>query len=127
MSQSSVKTIRTGCTKWSKYKERSFSSTYHSFLNFFFQSLITSYKELIGCTTTKISIFILSVSTGVLFKGAFPLSILKNTYFARIPASVCNILSNQKIVKNQQIRINLRKNYIIKLLYQIYLLLEKMK
>ena len=92
MSEPRVKTI--GSTKWSTYKERSFPSTYFSFLNFFQR---TSYKKLIDVPTTRMSIFILLISTGLLFEGAFPRGIFKKIYFARIIACIQQLIQLIKL------------------------------
>ena len=71
LSEVNVMTNGTGRTKRTYHKDRSFAS--NCFILKFCFSLRTSYKELIWSANYLKSIFILFVSTGVLFEGPFSL------------------------------------------------------
>ena len=96
LSEANFKTNRMGSTKWTYYhKEWSFAS--NSFILFFFLekfcfSLRTSYKELVRCTNSQISIFILLVSPGVLLGGVFSLWVTLNTKVKGILVITCVLL-----------------------------------
>ena len=77
LSAANFNTNRMGSSKQTYHKNEVLPLTTSLFLKILFQYIRTSYKELIWCTNTQMSMFILYVRAGVLFKGAFsPLSIL---------------------------------------------------
>ena len=78
IAEANVKTNRMVSTKWTFQKEWSFAS--HYFFSKPCFSLRTSYKELIWFTNDPMPIFVLFVSAGVSFDGAFTLWVsLKKT------------------------------------------------
>ena len=84
MSEANVKTNRMVSTKWTYHKERSFASSYFFFFFKFCLSLGARSKELIrswyDVPTTQMFIFILFVSAGVWFEGAFSLWVSLSKY-----------------------------------------------
>ena len=69
-------------SKWTCHKEHSFASIYFIFLKIWFQEPVI--KCWFEVSTTPMSMFILSESTGVLFEGAFSHASILKTYAATI-------------------------------------------
>ena len=75
ISEANVKTKMVS-TKWICHKERSFVSTYFTFLKFLFQFKYPLVKSWFDVQVTQMSMFVLFVSAGVLFGGDFSLWVL---------------------------------------------------
>ena len=82
ISEANVQTNRMMSTKWTYHKERNFTSNYFIFLKILLQFKNLLQKSWFDIPTTQMLIFVLSVSAGVLFDGAFSLWVsLKVVHF----------------------------------------------
>ena len=106
ISEANVKTNWIVSTKWTYHKERSISVTTLFSKNFCF-SLRTTYKERFDIPTTQMPIYLLFVSTGVLFDSAFSLRVsLRETH---------NLFKTIMEVRNIRKAVTLKKNFSPKL------------
>ena len=79
--EANVKTNRTGSTKLTHHKERSFASNYFIFTKSFF-SVKISYKELIWCTNySGVYIHISRKLWSFIWECSFHMNILKTTWY----------------------------------------------
>ena len=68
LSEANVKTNRMVTTKWAYHRERSFASNYFIFFEILFQ-----FKNQFNVPAAQTPIFVVFLSAGVLFDGAFTL------------------------------------------------------
>ena len=91
LSEANVKTSRMGSTKWTHHKECSFASVY--FLDFFFFSIRTCYKELIWSTKyPNVHIHTFRKCWSFIWGCFFPMSILKTYSAATTSIWMCHVL-----------------------------------
>ena len=82
ISEANVKTNGMLSTKWTYHKERSFAANYLIFLKILF-SLRTSEESWFDVPTTCMPIFVLFVSSGVLFESSFCMRVSLKVHWCR--------------------------------------------